>query len=204
LTQQVAAAEIAVVGVDRSYSQAAATLQGGTIAVQADGQALPFAAGSFSAVLSNAALHWMRDQVRVLADVRRILGQEGRFVAEMGAGGNIDAIRSELYALLRAYGVDPEPRDPWFFPTPDEYRALLEQAGFAVLEMASWARPTPLPTGIDGWLQTFAGPFLNDLEPGTRVEMLNELQRLLASKLRTVDGRWIADYVRLRFVARAL
>ncbi|MGO4725766.1 MULTISPECIES: hypothetical protein [unclassified Inquilinus] len=62
-------------------------------------------------------------------------------------------------------------------------------------------RPTPLPTGMRGWLDTFASPFLEGLDGPARVAVLDEVAALLAPSLRDQSGRWTADYVRLRFAA---
>jgi hypothetical protein len=63
-------------------------------------------------------------------------------------------------------------------------------------------RPTPLPTGMAGWLETFAEPFVRHLPAADRACALEETVRLLAPSLRDFEEQWIADYVRLRFVAR--
>jgi hypothetical protein len=78
---------------------------------------------------------------------------------------------------------------------------MLREAGFAVESAAIIPRPTPLPTGIEGWLATFAAPLLPDLPPLDREALMDEVASLLAPALRTDTGEWIADYVRLRFRA---
>jgi trans-aconitate methyltransferase len=52
------------------------------------------------AVFSNAALHWMPRQAEVVGCVRRALRPGGRFVAEMGGAGNIQAILEALAAAM--------------------------------------------------------------------------------------------------------
>ena len=75
--------------------------------------------------------------------------------------------------------------------------------------MASWSlrmelipRPTPLPTGMRGWLDTFANPFLAGVEDEERERIFEEVTSLLAPSLRGRSGAWTADYVRLRFAAQ--
>lgn len=63
-------------------------------------------------------------------------------------------------------------------------------------------RPTPLPTGMRGWLETFANPFLVGVSEEERAAILEEVTSLLAPSLRGRAGAWIADYVRLRFAAQ--
>jgi SAM-dependent methyltransferase len=204
LTARVAGEERRVVGLDRSLSQAAATFGRAVPAVCADARFLPFAAGTFDAVLSNAALHWVPDHPRALAAVRRVLVPGGRLVAELGAAGNVDTIRQVLHRVVADHGVDPVPCDPWYFPTAGEYRELLHAAGFGLTEMAVINRPTLLPTGIDGWLATFAGPFLGSFDPAEKAAVVAEVRDRLAPRLVDGRGRWIADYVRLRFRALAV
>src|SRR5215216_6694227 len=69
------------------------------------------------AVFSNAALHWMPRPSEVIARVRAALAPGGRFVAELGGAGNIDAILAAFAAALAEAGL-PAPPPPPYFPTP--------------------------------------------------------------------------------------
>ncbi|MGK9166782.1 methyltransferase domain-containing protein [Inquilinus limosus] len=200
LTAKLAAAGAEVVGADSSAELVAAARALGLDARIADGQALPFAA-EFDAVFSNAALHWMRDADAVIAGVRRALKPGGRFVGEFGGHGNVAAIVTALVAALNARGLDGAARMPWFFPTPAEYAAKLEAQGFRVDTIGLAPRPTPLPTGMRGWLDTFANPLLDGIDGAARSALLDEVEALLAPSLRDRAGQWTADYVRLRFAA---
>lgn len=53
-----------------------------------------------------------------------------RFVGEFGGHGNMAAVRVAMHAALWRRGVDPLEVDPWYFPTPHEYRRLLEAVSF--------------------------------------------------------------------------
>ena len=158
----------------------------------------------FDAVFSNAAMHWMkRDPDAVIQGVRRALKPGGRFAAEMGGHGCVAAVTVALCATLEKYGVaDPASLIPWYFPTPDDYRARLERAGFQVESIALIPRPTPLPTGMRGWLETFAIPFTKSVAPEKREEFLDEVTERLRPVLCDEKGQWTADYMRLRFLAR--
>jgi hypothetical protein len=52
-----------------------------------------------------------------------------------------------------------------------------------------------------GWLETFANPFVAALPGEERGEFLDEVTGLLKPVLCDGDGRWTADYMRLRFAA---
>lgn len=201
LTVELASLGVDVVGCDASPELLAAARERGLEVVLADGHELPFR-DDFDAVFSNAALHWMTRPDAVLAGVVRALRPGGRFVAEFGGIGNVAAITTALRAVLIADGIDGIALQPWFFPSPADYTRRLERHGFSVETMELIPRPTPLPTGIAGWLQTFAEPFLRAVPPARRPELLERAAGLLAPALCDAEGNWQADYVRLRFRAR--
>lgn len=201
LTAEIAAAGAEVVGVDASTEQVAAARARGLDVRVADGARLPFAA-EFDAVFSNAALHWMTDPNAVIAGVGRALRPGGRFVGEMGGAGNVARITAALLAALERRGVGAEGVVPWYFPTPEDYRARLEAHGFAVERMQHFPRPTPLPGDFAGWLETFGEAFLARVPADERAAFVAEVTEALAPDLRRAGGTWTADYVRLRFLAR--
>ncbi|WP_197675089.1 class I SAM-dependent methyltransferase [Halopseudomonas salegens] len=187
-----------VVGIDASPDMIAAAISSGLQASVCDGHQLPFVE-RFDAVFSNAALHWMLRPEAVIAGVWAALRPGGRFVGEFGGAGNvatiIDALESELHGL----GVPAE--CPWFFPTPDAYQTMLEQAGFEVTKVALIPRATPLPGDVGGWLRTFAQPYTNVLPESQRDDLITTVVEKLKPRLCDAQGNWTADYVRLRFAA---
>lgn len=200
LTRRLVEAGCEVVGVDSSPEQVAAACALGLDARCVDGTALPFR-DEFDAVFSNAALHWMRPPQSVARGVFTALRAGGRFVGELGGAGCVEKIRGVLHTALRVRGVDPLSVDPWYFPSDVEYRRVLDQAGFTVETIALILRPTPLPTDVRGWLETFAGSFLGALPEHGRGAFLDEVCAALRPALRDERGNWTADYVRLRFRA---
>ena len=205
LTAQIAAAGAEVVGIDSSETMIARARElyphlrfevarGEDFRVEAP----------VDAVFSNAALHWMWPPEAVAASVLHALEPGGRFVAEMGGRGNIATIIAAIEQALAEEGIPHERiRNPWYFPSIGEYASLLERAGFEVRLMQLFDRPTPLddcPNGIADWLRMFGGDFLAPvpLERRARVQArVNELTRPLLYR----EGRWVADYRRLRFMA---
>lgn len=198
LTARLAELGCEVVGVDSSPGMIEAARRLGLDAHVMDGRALGFDR-EFDAVFSNAALHWMTDPAAVIDGVWRALRAGGRFVGEFGAQGNVARIRAGLRAVLARHGL--ETAEPWYFPTTDEYAGLLTQRGFEVRHVESFERPTPLPAGLDAWLETFwCGP-MSGLDPTSARPVIEEVVETLRPTLCEASGRWIADYVRLRFVA---
>ena len=203
LTARIAEMGAEVRGVDASAAMVAAARARGIAADEAGAEKLPFGDASFDAVFSNAALHWVREQDAMMAEVHRVLRPGGRFVAEMGGHGNIAAIRVALMAVLERHGFGGAEDGVNYYPTPEAYTRRLERHGFRVERVALIPRPTLLQSsGMAGWLQTFRRGVLEKLPQGLRATVVDECCNLLAPALRDEDGHWVADYVRLRFIAR--
>lgn len=200
LTEKIVALGADVVAVDASAEQIAAARERGLDAHVVDGQALSYDA-EFDTVFSNAALHWMRDPQAVIDGVWRALRPGGRFVGEFGGGDNVGTIRRALIAALDRRGLDGGAADPWFFPSAEHYRGLLEARGFQVDSIDVFERPTPLPGDMAGWLETFGESFLKQVPSDERGALLQEVIEALRPSLCDADGQWTADYIRLRFAA---
>jgi len=207
LTSQIAARGAQVIGVDVSpamIERARENYPGLEFRV-VNGADLQVAE-QFDAVFSNAALHWMprSAQPAVLSSVYRALRPGGRLVAELGAQGNIQRIVAALRDALAALGyTHAHAISPWYFPHPDEYRQLLEQAGFRVAYLDFFDRPTRFDGGEQGmryWLEMFAVDFLAPVAPSHREEVVREVERRLRPTLYRA-GAWVGDYRRIRLKA---
>jgi SAM-dependent methyltransferase len=200
LTAEIARRGADVLGADSSADLLVAARERGVTTIEVDGEGLAFTE-SFDAVFSNAALHWMSRPDAVIAGVYRALKSGGRFVGEFGGHGNVAAVVTAVLAVLARRGIDGKARHPWYFPTTEDYAGKLSAAGFTVGSISLIPRPTALPTDMMGWLDTFSGAFFTDFEPNDRSEALSEAVALLRPSLCDGQGRWTADYVRLRFQA---
>ncbi len=203
LTARIAAGGIDIRGVDASGAMVAAARTRGVIADEASAERLPYPDAAFEAVFSNAVLHWVEDQDAMMEEVHRVLRPGGRFVAELGGQGNVAAIRVALMAVLERHGYGGAEDGVNYYPTPEGYSRHLEGHGFKVERMALIPRPTPLEKGgMASWLNTFRKGVLERLPEALRSAVVEECCALLAPALRDEEGNWVADYVRLRFVAR--
>ncbi|MEG4089567.1 methyltransferase domain-containing protein [Microcoleus sp. Pol12B4] len=156
------------------------------------------------AVFSNAVLHWIKQPDAVINCVEKALKPGGRFVAEFGGKGNVEAIVRALLSVLSEIGYQqPEALNPWYFPSIGEYAGLLEKQGFEVGYAVLFDRPTSLEGGNAGmvnWIEMFAGAFLSGLSDDVRSQVMNSVEERLRPMLYR-DGNWIADYRRIRVVA---
>jgi trans-aconitate methyltransferase len=204
LTQRIAASGASVLGVDVSPEMVAAARSRGATADVANAESLPYPSAAFDAVFSNAALHWVRDHDAMIFQVHRVLKPGGRFVAEMGGHGNIASIRVALMAVLARHGFAGREDGVNYYPTAEAYTQRLEHHGFSVQRIALIPRPTPLAqAGMAGWLRTFRAGVIEGLPSSLQETVIQETSDLLAPALRDEAGNWVADYVRLRFVATA-
>lgn len=160
------------------------------------------ATAPFDAVFSNAALHWIDDQDAVTERVAAALAPGGRYVAELGASGNVAAIVDAVCAELRDRGYDAD--NPWYFPTIGEHASLLERHGFEVQYATVFDRPTPLdgPDGLREWLDVFGDSLFAPLSDAEREAVVSAVEDRLRPDWYDPDSEtWTADYRRLRFVA---
>ena len=205
LTSEVAQCGAEVVGVDVSPEMIASARQNfPQLRFEvANAEALPFV-NEFDAVLSNAALHWVRDQPGALASIARALKPGGRFVFEMGGHRNLRKTIAAGCEAMRALGVDdPESRIPWYFPSIGEYAPRLESAGFEIRFAALIERPTPLKNGEGGfahWIEMFGGFALASVGTDKREELRRRWEDLARPAL-FHDGVWVIDHTRLRVIA---
>jgi SAM-dependent methyltransferase len=187
-----------VVGVDDAEDMVQSARRRGLDVRRVDARALPFE-GEFDAAVSNAVLHWISDLASVLTGVHRALRPGGRFVGECGGHGCVAAVCTALRAVMARYGVAPAL--PWTFRSADDVADGLRAAGFEPGDVWLVPRPTLLETGIEPWLQTFAGWAFESLPADAAAAAFRDVVEMLRPALCDSRGRWTADYVRVRFVA---
>lgn len=202
LAAQIAAQGANVVGIDASEEMVAAARR--------TYQAVEFTVADlrtyrtdapFDAVFSNATLHWILQPDEAAATFAHALRPGGRLVVEFGGRGNVATLTEALRAAVaEATGVAVPPF--WYFPSVGEYAAVLERHGLAVDYALLFPRPTPLQGGDEGlaaWYREFCLPVLAPVPEERRPAVLERAAALAADRF--VEGRWLADYVRLRIRA---
>ena len=184
-----------VVGVDNSPELVEAARAAGVYAELIDAGEMTFEK-AFDAAFSNAALHWMLDKEQVAEAVFSALRLGGRFAGEMGGEGNIARLRETLDNELVIRGYTPPLESSNWYPSPQEFAAVYEEAGFIDVDARLIERPTPLDHGVDTWVTTFRKGWLD------RAGVPEEERAEIANAVAAAFGTNIADYVRLRFIMR--
>ncbi len=160
---------IAVVSCDLSPAMAA--LNGG-LAVGADEEFLPFAAGSFDLVVASLSLHWVNDLPGALIQLRLALRPGGLLLASLPALGTLAELRQALTEAEAALTGGAAPRVSPFADLRD-CAALLQRAGFA------------LPVAdVEDVRLLYADPFalLRDLRAAGEANALRERDRRVPSR----------------------
>jgi trans-aconitate 2-methyltransferase len=204
LSASIAATGAEVVGVDHSDEMVAEARKNFPDVRFEAGDARTFTVDApFDAVFSNAVLHWVKPAGEAVGRVWHALKPGGRFVAEFGGYGNVrricDAIRGALEEV--EYG-SYEQLFPWYFPSIAEYAGELERRGFDVTFATLFDRPTPLEGdgGMRNWVRMFGGAFLNAVRAEDQERFFEAVEHRARPHLHR-DGKWHADYRRLRVVA---
>jgi trans-aconitate 2-methyltransferase len=130
------------------------------------------------AIVSSAVFHWILDHDLLFERMRACLKQGGRFAAQCGGAGNIDAFRGvsadvagrEPYAAHLA-----EFEDPWFYAGVEETEVRLRAAGFQGVrcwlqpwdvippEPADFTRTVVLRAHVDALPEELREPFVADV-----------------------------------------
>ena len=198
LTLEIARSGCQVIGIDTSREMVEAAQNAGIDARLGDGAALTFD-NELDAVFTNAALHWIQSPEAVISGVWRALRPGGRFIGEFGGRGNVAKINEALDVAVSRRGIVVP--NYLFFPSSHAYAEMLSEAGFSVHTCETFERPTPLPGDVRDWLETFAKNHLSAVAESEREAFIAEVVADLRSSLTDENGKWFADYVRLRFNA---
>lgn len=154
-------------------------------------------------VFSNAVFHWIDRELQqsMMKCVYNALKENGQFVFEFGGYGNNRLIHSALAKIFPEYEYTYEM--PFYFPTISEYATFLENTGFRVKYAVLFDRPTELKgeNGLKDWINMFVKT------PFSVIEDINITETIIdkaVDDLREIlykDGKWYADYVRIRIKA---
>lgn len=154
-------------------------------------------------VFSNAVFHWIdkERQQDMMKCVHNALKKNGQFIFEFGGYGNNRRIHSALAVVFSEYGYSYHM--PFYFPTISEYAALLEQTGFRVTFAVLFDRLTELSgeDGMENWINMFVKTPFSVVQSAREKEVIvSKAAAVLRDKL-YIDGKWYADYVRIRMKA---
>jgi trans-aconitate 2-methyltransferase len=162
----------------------------------------------FDIAFSNATLHWVKDHRRLLTKVRKALRTNGILRFNFAGDGNC----SHFFKVVRetmARGGFARSFDsfewPWYMPTVEEYRALLDGASFAEAEV--WSENADrFFKNIEemvGWVdQPSLVPLLVCLEGDTKTGFRDEVVRQMIEETIQPDGTCFETFRRIHVLAK--
>ena len=151
-------------------------------------------------IFSNAVFHWIDDHKALVKNIARNLKSGGELVFEFGGKGNVSAIHSALTKAFKERGLKYSHNSNT--GSIGAFGALLEKNGFTVKYASLFERPTELAgeSGLADWINMFRGGAFMGIDAKTKGEIIARVEELCRPVLYR-NGKWYADYVRLRMKA---
>jgi trans-aconitate 2-methyltransferase len=161
----------------------------------------------FDRFFSNAALHWVLDQISVLKGVQRSLKSGGKLLFQMAGKGNAKDILGIIEQLM---AVEPWSQYfqgmtfPYGFYDAEEYRAFLDNSGLIAdrIELFPKDMRHQGAEGLAGWVRTTWLPFTNKLPEPLKAKFVSEIvDRYL--KEHTADANGVVRVAMIRIEVQA-
>lgn len=133
----------------------------------------------------------------------------GTFFFEMCGFGNApEMVTAYTFALVN-HGIPIEKVEatcPWFHPSDDYMKTLLENIGFEIKHISLKPKPLKMNAeingGLKGFLKLLGTPWLDELQTEEEKEsVLDQMCRMLMSGTTKEDGSQWITYYSLRCVA---
>ncbi|MBV7273732.1 class I SAM-dependent methyltransferase [Clostridiaceae bacterium UIB06] len=155
----------------------------------------------FDTVFSNAVFHWIPNQEKLLYSIYNSLKDNGKLICEFGAKNNVYQIQTGFEKALKQNGYSYY--SEFFLPSKEEYKLLLEKAGFEIEHIIEYDRPTPLADGEKGlrnWICQFFASYLSNIPYEEMEQILCETEKFCKNSI-WKENQWIADYRRIQIIA---
>jgi trans-aconitate 2-methyltransferase len=161
----------------------------------------------FDLIFSNAALHWVNDHQAFLRGAASVLLPGGRLVVSCGGKGNARDVFVALCPEMRRRPWRNYFRQlevPYFFYSPEDYRAWLPRCGFDTREIHLAPKDAVYDTreSFAAWLRTTWLPYTQRVPEDLREQFIERvIDNYLAKHPLDPDGRVHVQMVRLEIDA---
>jgi len=164
----------------------------------------------FTAIFSNAVLHWIRDQKTVVHQIARALRPSGRVLVQCGGQGNAQGVIDSFTRVAsrnRWSNYFAQFQSTYAFYSDLDYAEWLEEAGLAVAELGLIPKDMIHSdvTAFKGWVRTAWHPYTSPVPETDRDEFIDEATREYADAYPPDgQGRFHVTMIRLQFRAHKL
>ncbi len=161
----------------------------------------------FNLILSNAALHWVKDHNRLLKNTHRALKTCGRILWDFGGQGNcrhfIDVIQRKISEdVYWKYFKDFE--WPWFMPSKSQYAELIAAVGFSSCTIEEINRDRYFSNAAEmiQWIdQPSIVPFIQYIPHKLRETFRREVIWEMLNETRQSNGTYFETFRRIKVYA---
>lgn len=161
----------------------------------------------FDVVLSNAALHWVKDHKRLLENIRHTLRPGGYLRFNFAGDGNCFHFFKVIREAMTLNGFAAHFANfewPWYMPSVDEYLALVETSGLH--EARVWGenadRHFPDEETMIQWIdQPSLVPFLAHVPAQDKDAFRAFVVRRMIEEMKQDDGRCFETFRRINVSA---
>jgi SAM-dependent methyltransferase len=151
---RVLGADVSAVMLERARERARSACLANVEFVEADAQTHAFDAGAWDCVFSRFGVMFFADPARAFANLRRALRRDGRVsFACWRAMPENPWVTVPFGALVKVIPPPPPPPPgtpgPFSFGDPERVRKILDEAGFAEIELVPYDAPLALGSSLD-------------------------------------------------------
>ena len=158
----------------------------------------------FNVIFSNAVFHFIQNQESLLRSIHKALAENGMLICEFGASGNIQNLLDAMAGACIKRGKKFSSR--FFYPTEEDYRALLEKNGFLVESLVIYDLDTQLKEGEMGlrnWIKQIFSVEMEWFNAYEQEEILREIELTLRSN--QWDGlNWHLANKRIKIIVKKM
>ena len=161
----------------------------------------------FDLILSNAALHWIKDHNRLLRNVRRALSDGGTIRFNFAGDGNCShffIVVREAIAMDQFYQYFQDFEWPWYMPTFTDYESTVAQSGLQNIRV--WGENADRyfsdTQAMVNWIeQPSLVPFLSMVADKDKANFRDFVVRRMMEETKQEDGRCFETFRRINVVA---
>ncbi len=173
----------------------------------ADAENLSFE-NEFDVVFSNAALHWVRDHLRILQGIKKSLKPGGRILLQMGGKGNASELFAVLDNVLAKDSWGQYFRDfpfPYGFYSADDYSMWLKQVWLKAerIELIPKDMTQKGKDGLASWIRTTWLPYTQRVPEALRDDFIREIVDRYTEKF-SIDSEGLIHVSMMRLEVEAV